>query len=643
MEENKKNIENFNEEMKEDTKPLKQSVEESKTDTQVEENNKNSVEEKKSTNDSISEESDGKRYKELARLEANLWTYGSPIIFESGFLERDQVSNKNRLTLKFTNIYEQEIRDVYLTIFVSDEEGNTDQIEHSYVALGQKYLATKGSAAKILIKNENARTFRIRIDKVVFEDGSVWQKEEAMLESAGEMEDIEAFAQAKTKDYEDNYISGIEAVDKDDSASIGNGIEILKRIVWYKNSKEVIKHSKKKYKIAKQNEERKQASEDRRIKRQQAVKKKYVTAGITLGIIVLLVIISIVAFFIPNGKYKEAKKLLKDGKTEKAITAFTKLNGFLKSEEYLAQCYYNLGLKSVNDGDEKKALEYFNKSFDADKKSDYGVMAGAFLDYYAGTEALEKKDYDKALKLFESSTNAASDFNLMNKAGAATAQVAYHQQQYEKAWNTIKNVYAKDKTYQAQYGEYGYGYAKFLVDSGKTKEGMEIYNAVSKFTKSANLNESVYNQAVKLGEAGKIDEAMKLLEAIKGSYDNANKLYKNMVEFNEKVQYWVGTWKHTGTVNGEKKTYVITISKVLFKGEMCLKIKDMNNDYLGFDTVISSKNRVTQITIGTYMLHFKLKKFHDQKFTYTLKGGNKMIRELKYDGHKYTTKYKKKK
>lgn len=628
MEENKKNIEELKEEVVEkNTETLAESVED----------------DRKAKSDTASEESDGKRYKELTRLDANLWTYGSPIIFESGVLERDQVSNKNRLTLKFTNIYEQDIRDVYLTIFVSDEEGNTDQIEHSYVALGQKYLATKGSAAKIHIKNENARTFRIRIDKVVFEDGSIWQKEEAMLESAGEMEDIEAFAQAKTKDYEDNYISGIEAVDKDDSASIGNGIEILKRIVWYKNSKEIIRHSKKKYKIAKQNEERKQASEDRRIKRQQAVKKKYVTAGITLGIIVLLVVISIVAFFIPNGKYKDAKKLLKDGKTEKAITAFTKLNGFRKSEEYLAQCYYNLGLKSVNDGDEKKALEYFNKSFDADKKSDYGVMAGAFLDYYAGTEALEKKDYDKALKLFESSTNAASDFNLMNKAGAATAQVAYHQQQYEKAWNTIKNVYAKDKTYQEQYGEYGYGYAKFLVDSGKTKEGMEIYNAVSKFTKSANLNESVYNQAVKLGEAGKIDEAMKLLEAIKGSYDNANKLYKNMTEFNEKVQYWVGTWKHTGKVNGEKKTYVITISKVLYKGEMCLKIKDMNNDYLGFDTVISSKNRVTQITIGTYMLHFKLKKFHDQKFTYTLKGGNKMVRELKYDGHKYSTKYKKKK
>ena len=87
------------------------------------------------------------------------------------------------------------------------------------------------------------------------------------------MEDVEVFAQAKTKDYEDNYISGMEEVQKDDSASIGNGIEILKRIAWYKNSKELIKTAHKKYDIAVKNEERKQASENRRANRQKDVKR----------------------------------------------------------------------------------------------------------------------------------------------------------------------------------------------------------------------------------------------------------------------------------------------------------------------------------------------------------------------------------
>ena len=79
----------------------------------------------------------------------------------------------------------------------------------------------------------------------------------------------------------------------------------------------------------------------------------------------------------------------------------------------------------------------------------------------------------------------------------------YLKKDYETAWNTIKNVYAKDKSYETEYGTYGYGYAKALVDKGDTKNGMEIYNSVSKYTKSENLNESVYKQAVKLGEQGK--------------------------------------------------------------------------------------------------------------------------------------------
>ncbi len=81
-------------------------------------------------------------------------------------------------------------------------------------------LHQKGKAAKITIKNENAVKFIIKIDRVVFVDGSVWTKKDAVLESAGEMEDVEVFAQAKTKDYEDNYVSGMEEVQKDDSASI---------------------------------------------------------------------------------------------------------------------------------------------------------------------------------------------------------------------------------------------------------------------------------------------------------------------------------------------------------------------------------------------------------------------------------------
>lgn len=618
-------------------KDLKNTAEDIKTDEAVE-----NIVPENNVCEEVAQTEENKRYKTLVELDKNLWSYGSPVIFEEGVLQRDQVSNRNRLILKFTNLYPDTIRTLNIRVLASDDEENVEVIDHQYMALGQKYLATKGGAARIDIKNEEARNFEIKVRSVEFEDGSVWIKEDAVYESIGDIEEMEVFAEAKARDYEDTYISGIEEVEKDDSASIANGIEILKRIPWYKNAKEIIRDSKRKYQIAKQNEERKQQSEDRRLKRQQAVKRRYITTAVTLGIIAVIVVVSIIAFFIPNNKYKDAKKLLDAGEYAKASDCFKDLNGFLKSEEYLAQAYYNMGLTALNNNDEKSASDYFTKGYEADKDSDYGKMSGAFLDYYKGAEALNNQDYENAMKYLEASANAASDFNLINKASAGMAQIYYQQKQYESAWKTIKNVYAKDTTYEAQYGEYGYGYAKSLVDAGNVKDGMEIYNAIAKYSKETNLNESVYNQAVKLAEDGKIDESMKLLETIKKNYKAANKLYEEMYNFNDKVQYWVGTWTDKVTVAGEKKTYKIKISKVLYKGEMCLRIVDKNNDYLGFDTVISSKNRVTQITIGTYQLHFKLKKFYDQKFTYTLKGGKKMVRKLKYNGETYTSTYKKK-
>ncbi len=583
------------------------------------------------------------RYKVIETLEPNLWTYGCPIIIEEGVLERDLISNKNRLTLKFTNIYEQKIRDVHVTIYVGDDDDNYDVVEHSYMALGQNYLETKGRAAKIVISNEDAREFRIEVSHVRFEDGRYWSKEGAILESAGEIEDLDVFAQAKNKDYNDMYISAQEAIAQDNTESISHGIEMLEKIPWFMDADELLRDADTKYEIAKQTEARKKAREDSIAERQKAVKKRFKLAITTIIVIAIIAVFLVVAFFIPNGKYKNAEALVKKEKYSQAAQKFEKLHGFRKSEDYIAQCYYQIGLQKLNESDEKKASEYFNKSFDAAPKSDYGVMAGAFLDYYKGVDELASENYDEALKLFTSSANAASDFNLINKASAGMAQISYRNGDYKTAWTTIKNVFAKDSSYSEQYGEYGYGYAKSLVDAGSIDEGVKIYNSVSKYTKSANLNESIYKQAVTLAEQGKIKESMDLLNKIKANYPAAKTLYEKMYAFEEKVQYWIGTWKHTGKVNGKKKTYTIYISRLLYKGEMCLKIKDQNNKFLGFEIVISSKNHVTQIQIGTYQLHFKLKKFHNQKFTYTLKGGKKMVRKLKYEGHTYKTKYKKKK
>lgn len=576
----------------------------------------------------------------LKKLEENLWTYGSPVIFRSGVISKGNEEEKITLMLTFANIFEKVIQEISIKMLITDSEGKEEVAQQNYTSLGLGYLESKSDIAFSNLEID-AQSVLITVNRVLFEDGTVWTKEDAVYESTGDIEDLEIFAKAKNKDYEDNYIIAKEDIAKEDYINMGNGIEILKRISWYKDSEKILRDTEHKYNALKNTEDRRKQIEYKKAHRRKSVKKKYIITSVITVVVVGIIVAGIMAFMIPNNKYKDAKKLLNNKKYEQAVKEFTGLKGFLKSEKYLSEAYYNLGLEAL-EKDENKAIEYFKKSNQADKESQHGVMAGAFLDYYDGVKALDAKEYDKAMELFKTSANAASDFNLVNKASAGMAQVYYLKGDYTTAWNTIKNVFAKDQTYQNEYGTYGYAYAKALVDSGKTSEGMNLYKDIAKYTNAENLNDSVYNQAVKLGESGKMTESMNLLKTIRKENKKADKLYKDIKNFEHRVRFWVGTWRHKGIVNGEKKVYTIYISTVLFKGEPCLRIKDQNNKVLGFDTVISNKNKVSQIEIGTYKLHFKLRKFHKQKFAYTLKGGKKMIRAQRYDKKTYTSKYKKK-
>ena len=153
---------------------------------------------------------------------------------------------------------------------------------------------------------------------------------------------------------------------------------------------------------------------------------------------------------------------------------------------------------------------------------------------------------------------------MSNKASAGFAQVSFVKGNFKDAWDSIQNVYSKDpKTYEAQYAQYGYEYAKYLVNKGKYKKGIEVYNKVSKISKEQNLNEVIYGKAVALAEKGNIAGACDLLEKIGKSYPKAARLNDKMYKFDRKVKGWLGLWKHHGKVKGKKKTYRIYIKEVL--------------------------------------------------------------------------------
>ncbi len=591
------------------------------------------------------------KYQVQKRFDGAFFTYGSPIFFqECTFIKRGENGDRgNRVCLQFVNVdyKNRTIRNIRTSVRVYEtakdkDEGNFVEVSHKYVSMNLKYLKGQGDESKIHVKNDQVYSIEIKVDEVEFTDGTTWSSQE-YYDNIPAIEDVESFADDYRNNYQETYAKGVELIENDVPEDIEKGKKILEGILWYEDTEEIIETADKKHEAAVFARNRRAAREQRRIKREQALlkRKKIVKTVIVVAIVVALV--AVFGFVIPNARYSKGYVYLRSKNYAKAVDIFSGMNGFRKSEDYLAEAYYNLGLKAFDAKNTKKAKENFTNGVNSSSSSEFGKMCQAYLDYYKGEDMFEQKKYDEAQKLFEKSADAATDYTLINKAGDGTAKVAFIKKEYEKAWKIIKNVYAKDKkTYADSYGTYGYAYAKSLLDSGKVKEGMAIYDKVAKLTKATNLNDGVYKQAVRQAEIGKMDEAINLLDTVRKNYQQAEDLYGKIVNFRDTTQFWLGTWKHTGKVNGEKKTYTITIGAVLYKGDMCLKIRDMNNKTLGFDTVISSKNRVTQIEVATYRIHFKLKKFHDQKFTYTLKGGKKMIRELRYGGDTFKTKYKKK-
>ena len=198
----------------------------------------------------------------VRELEKNLWTYGSPVLFETSVLYKGEDENTNRLELTFANIYENYIDSITLVINAKDEEGNLTEIPQEYSSLNLGYLKSKGRDLFIDVA-ASTQSIEIVVNRVTFTDGSIWVKANAVYESTGEIDSLEVFANAKNKDYEDNYLTAKEDIAKKDYVNMGTGIEILKRIPWYKDSAKILKDTEQKYQVLKRTEERRQKVEDK--------------------------------------------------------------------------------------------------------------------------------------------------------------------------------------------------------------------------------------------------------------------------------------------------------------------------------------------------------------------------------------------
>lgn len=572
------------------------------------------------------------RYEDILSLDKNQWTYGCPVLIEGGVLQYDTVSERNLLTINFMNICDITLSEVDLTIYASDEmEENISEIEHAYMKLHLEPGAKFGNNVHLPIEDKEAKKFKLKITRVVCEeDGSEWIKDD-IFEPYPEIEDPEAFGKEKDEEYENKYNQCKELVLKEDSESLKQAVGILETLRWYKNCEEMLDYAKRKYDITIRTEKRKKRENERKDARK---KKQKAALGMVAAALGVVLVIFVAVYFIvigPSDKIKQAKKYNSQGEFQKAIDICEKLHGFGDSKEVLQESNYQIGFLAFNQQDYETALEYFEKT-EGYKGTD-NLRSQAY--YNLGTAAVNAEQYDVALDYFNKSLESAVEEKVKNNAKAGVALAQYKLADLANAWVTINEVYAVDNSVKPAYDEYGYAYGMKVLAEGNIDEAAAVFKLVKGYADSAaQYGKIVYDRAVPVAEAGDLQSALASLKEVKNDYEPAGTLYKEMAAFIKASANWVGNWKMTGG----QGDYTMSISTLMYKGDLCLKVTDT---YLGYDKIISTKEKVRQIYVASERVEYKLKDVHNYKVILTRVTSKKIKRTLSYEGVSYNRRYKK--
>lgn len=572
------------------------------------------------------------RYEDILTLESNQWTYGCPVLIEGGVLQYDTVSERNLLTINFMNICDAVLSEVDLTIYASDEaEENILEIEHQYLKLHLEPGAKFGNNVHLPIEDKEAKKFKLKITKVVCEDdGSEWIKDD-IFEAHPEITNPEEFGQKMDQEYEDKYNKCEELIVLEDSENLKKVVEILETLRWYKNCEEMYDYAKRKYDITLRTEKRKKREGERKDARKKKQKMAAAIAACIAGVAVIIFAIVYFTIIGPNHQVKVAKKYNNQGEFQKAIEICENLHGFGNSKEVLKEANYQIGFLAFNQQDFETALKYFEKT--TGYKGTNNLLSKSY--YNLGQQSAQAEQYEAALDYYTKGYNTATEDKVKLNCQTGIALAQYKLAYVTEAWSTINAVYEADKNVKAAYDEYGYAYAMKVLSEGNVDEATAVFKLIKGYADSAaQYGKIIYEKAVPVAEAGDLASALSTLKEVKDDYEPAGKLYKEMDEFIAASSNWVGNWK----MKGDQGDYTMTISTLLYKGELCLKVTDT---YLDYDNIISSKEKVRQIYVASERVEYKLKDVHNYKIILTRETSKKIKRVLSYDGASYIRKYKK--
>lgn len=116
-----------------------------------------------------------KRYERLYELPGGIYAADAPVLIRSGALLLDRRSHNLLVQLKFYNLDPAAVTALTVVLDFPDQPGET--LTRSYRNLCAAQDEAFGQDAAVIVPWRNVRSFRVRLNRVEFSDGTYWEDE----------------------------------------------------------------------------------------------------------------------------------------------------------------------------------------------------------------------------------------------------------------------------------------------------------------------------------------------------------------------------------------------------------------------------------------------------------------------------------
>ena len=213
--------------------------------------------------------------------------------------------------------------------------------------------------------------------------------------------------------------------------------------------------------------------------------KRKNTAVIIMAIIttiaVLISVVTVFAFFfgVPYFKYNSAINMMEEKEYDKAMVAFSELNGFMDSEEKYKECQYIKAVKLCEAGKYTDAMEIFDSLGDYNDSKDLITECR----YQSALLMIEENKCDEAINILEELGDYKESKDKINECNYKKACDMMEEGSYDKAQTMFESL-GSYKDSKDQIKECQYKTALKLIDDGKIVEAYKALNSLGSYKES---------------------------------------------------------------------------------------------------------------------------------------------------------------